>query len=206
MENALLSMAIQAGGLSRRMGQDKSSLVFCGKPLLQWVVERAQAIGNETLVIANQPEKLLFITCPVHPDEVPGSGPLGGLYTALLHSQYPSVGVLACDMPFFSPDLLVYAHGLLMDSGADVVIPETAKGLEPFHAIYRRETCLPLVWSALQAGEKRVIGWLTGARVKYLKPAEILPYDPQQLAFFNLNSPDDFQRAESLAAPAGFAG
>lgn len=204
MKDARLSLAIQAGGMSQRMGQDKASLMFCGRPLLQWVIERVQVIANETLVISNCPEKFSFLDCPAYPDEIPGSGPLGGLYTALLHSKYPSVGVLACDMPFCSPGLFVHAHGVLMDSGADVVIPKTTKGLEPFHAVYRKETCLPLVWNALQAGQKRMVDWFATANVQYLKPDETLLHDSQQLAFFNINTPDDLQRAEALTIPAGF--
>lgn len=196
LKRSELSVAIQAGGLSRRMGLDKASLPFCGRPLIQWVIERALIVADEIIVVANQPDKYQFLDCPIYPDELPGSGPLGGLYTALLHAQSPCVGVLACDMPFASPDLLAFQHQLLTDTGVDVVIPENDQGLEPFHAVYRRETCLSLIRNAIQSGEMRVVGWLPEARVHFLKPDEIRPYDPQQWAFHNLNTPEQFRLAE----------
>jgi len=178
------------------MGQDKANLPFCGKPLIQWVLERALIVADEIIVVANRSNQVQFLDCPIYPDELPGSGPLGGLYTALLHAQHPNVGVLACDMPFASPDLLAFQRHLLINTGVDVVIPETDQGLEPFHAVYRRETCLSLVRNAIQSGETRVVGWLPEARVHYLKPNEIRSYDPQQLAFHNLNTPEQFRLAE----------
>ncbi len=194
-----LSVAIQAGGMSKRMGQDKASMIFDGKPLLQKIVERANTFADETIIIANHPERLSFINQPIYPDVLPGKGPLGGLYTALLNSKYWSVGSIACDMPFFNPELLLYANSLL-ESGFDVVIPKTSKGLEPFHAVYKRKTCLPLIWNALQAGERRAISWLAKAQVRYLKPLEIIRYDPLQLAFFNVNTPYDVSLAKSLGS------
>lgn len=178
------------------MGQDKASLVFCGKPLIQWVFERAQTVANEILVIANEPGKYPFLECAIYPDVIPESGPLGGLYTALLRAQSPAVGVLACDMPFANPNLLAFEQTLLRSAGVDVVIPQTAKGLEPFHAVYRRETCLPLVQEALQNGETRVVDWLRNARVAYLKPIDVQVFDPCQMAFHNLNTPEQVLMAE----------
>ena len=70
---------------------------------------------------------------------------MGGLYTALVSAKYPSVAVVACDMPFASAPLLVAAAGFLSQEKADVVIAETAEGFEPLHAVYRRETCIPAI-------------------------------------------------------------
>lgn len=195
-EPSRLSVAIQAGGKSLRMGQDKASLVFSGKPLIQWVFERAQTVADEILVIANEPGKYPFLDCAIYPDAIPGSGPLGGLYTALLRAQSPAVGVLACDMPFANPNLLVFEQALLLSASVDVVIPQTGKGLEPFHAVYRRETCLPLVREALQNGETRVVDWLRNARVTYLQPIDMQAIDPYQMAFHNLNTPEQVLMAE----------
>ncbi|GAB4397312.1 MAG: molybdenum cofactor guanylyltransferase [Anaerolineales bacterium] len=196
--NSLLSVAIQSGGKSLRMGQDKASMVFCGKPLIQWVFERARSVADEILVIANEPEKYPFLDCSIYTDEIPGSGPLGGIYTALLRAQYPAVGVFACDMPFVSPELLNYARIRLVHDGVDVVIPRTDRGLEPFHAVYRRETCLSLVRDSLQKGETRVVDWLRNAKTIYANPNEWLPFSKEQWVFQNLNTREQVMIAEQI--------
>jgi molybdopterin-guanine dinucleotide biosynthesis protein A len=195
----MISVVIQAGGESRRMGQDKALLLFLGRPLISRVIERMLPIASEILVTTNQPENYRFLGLPLFKDIYPGRGALGGLYTALHAAQNPVVAVVACDMPFASPDLMALAQDRLLETGADAVIPSTMNGLEPLHAVYRRETCLPLVKEAVEAGKWRLISWFPAARVTILKPDEVLRIDPDRLAFWNLNTPEELRLAEELA-------
>jgi molybdopterin-guanine dinucleotide biosynthesis protein A len=102
-------------------------------------------------------------------------------------------------MPFTSPEIFAIELTLLDETGADAVIPRSEAGTEPFHAVYRRETCLPYIQSALEAGKRRVDAWFTDVHIRYLEPEEILPYDPNQLAFLNINTPEEMKKAEKIA-------
>ena len=195
----MLTLIVQAGGESRRMGQDKALLPFLGRPLIQRVIERLASVGDEVLVTTNRPEAYAFLGVPLAPDLLPGRGALGGLYTALSAARQPLVGVVACDMPFASPALLEAERELLLESGAQAVIPRHADGTEPFHAVYDRAACLPAVEAALQEGKWRVDAWFPAANLRFLSPAEIKTLDPLGLAFWNVNTPEEFQRAERLA-------
>lgn len=195
----MLSVAIQAGGESSRMGRDKGLLPFLGQALIVRVIERVKPLADEILVTTNQPEDYKFLGLPLFEDLVPDRGALGGLYTALSAAQLANVAVVACDMPFVNPGLLELAQDRLLEQGVDAVIPETDHGMEPFHAVYRREICLQAVEAALQAGKWRLISWLPAVRVAIIPGEEILRYDPQQLAFFNVNTPEDLHQAEQLA-------
>lgn len=198
----MLSIVIQAGGESRRMGQDKALLPFLGQPLIVRVLARVTRIAGEVLVTTNRPEAYGFLGLPLIPDRIPGRGALGGLYTALSAASQPLVGVVACDMPFASPVLLEAERDMLIEGGFDAVIPRNPGGTEPFHAVYRRETCLPLAEAALQADKWRVDAWFAKARIRFLTPPEVQPYDPQGLAFWNVNTPEEFAQAERLAKTA----
>ena len=191
----MLTIVIQAGGESRRMGEDKARLNFRGQPLIVRVMERVAHLADEILVTANQPEAYTFLRLPCVPDLLPGRGALGGLYTALSAAQNPLVAVIACDMPFVNPELLAFQRDVLLTTPADAAIPRTPEGLEPFHAIYRKETCLPLVKAALEKGQRRVDSWLAQANIRYLTPEEIAHYDPGGLAFLNVNTPEDLAAA-----------
>lgn len=196
--HSVLSVAIQAGGESRRMGQDKGLLQLGGEPLIKRVIARVTLLADEILITTNRLPEYQFLGLPLFPDLLPGAGALGGLFTALSAARMPMVAVVACDMPFVSSQILELAREKLVESGADVAIPRTAEGFEPFHAVYRRETCLPAVERALQQGERRLISWFPGMRISVLEEAELQTCDPKGLAFWNLNTPEEFQQAEEL--------
>lgn len=191
----MLSVVIQAGGESRRMGQDKGLLDFLGQPLVQRVLERLRPLADELLVTTNRPAAYQFLGVRLVPDQMPGRGALGGLYTALSTASQPLVAVVACDMPFASRELLQAQVDILRSEDWDAVIPRSADGLEPFHAVYRRETCLPLVLQALQAERWRVDAWFAAARLRFLKPEEIQQLDPHGLCFWNVNTPEELAAA-----------
>lgn len=193
------TIVIQAGGESRRMGKDKGLVEFLGQTLIERVLSRVASLASEILVTTNNLQGYRFLDVPLVADLLPGQGALGGLYTALSAAGYPIVGVVACDMPFVSPSMLSAQRDLLIQSAADLVIPQTPQGLEPFHAVYRRKTCLPAVKAALQAGKQRVDAWFPQVRLRYFTQEEILLYDPQGRAFFNVNTPADLQKAEQAA-------
>jgi len=195
----MLSLVIQAGGESRRIGRDKALLPFLGQPLIMRLLSRLASVADELLVTSNQPENYRFLGLTPTPDLLPGLGALGGLYTALSIATHPYVAVVACDMPFASPELFAFELVMLLETGVDVVIPRTAAGTEPFHAIYKRETCLSHVHAALEAGKRRVDAWFHNVNIRYLEPEDIQPYDPDGLAFLNINTMDDLWEAERIA-------
>jgi len=172
---------------------------FLGRPLIQRVVDRLAPIADEVIVTTNNPDDYRFLGLPLFPDLKPGRGALGGLYTALASATGESVAVVACDMPFASPSLIEAGNRLLVEAEADVVIPDSGGGLEPMHAVYRRETCLPAIESAIEADKWRLISWFPQVRVRTLQPDEVKRYDPSGLAFWNLNTPEEFTQAEETA-------
>jgi len=102
-------------------------------------------------------------------------------------------------MPFVSAGLLIAARDLLLECGADGVVPRSPKGLEPLHAIYRRETCLPAAREALDAGRLRVVSFFPQVHVRIMTIDEVAVHDPGFRAFININTAEDLSRAESLA-------
>lgn len=194
-----VSLVIQAGGNSRRMGEDKGRKLFLGRPLIQRVVERLRPVATEILVTTNHPANYAFLNLRLVPDLIPGRGALGGLYTAIASASYPIVAVVACDMPFASATLFEEAINLLVREEADVIIPRSTEGLEPLHAVYRRISCLPVIQAAITANQLKVIDWFPSVRVRELSLNEVTAADPSGLVFRNVNTPEDFTIAERLA-------
>ena len=197
----MLTLAIQAGGKSSRMGQNKALMPFRGHPLIQTVLDRLAPIADEILITTNDPDGYRFLDLPLYRDIRPDRGALGGLYTALSSAKGDLVTVVACDMPFVSLPLFETASKLIAESGADVVIPKTEHGFEPLHALYRRDACIPPIKAALDANKWKVISWFDQVKVRILSVEEIAAFNPDGLIFWNLNTPEDFAKAESIAPP-----
>jgi molybdopterin-guanine dinucleotide biosynthesis protein A len=181
------------------MGEDKALKPFLGRPLIQRVVERLTPIADEVIVTTNRPDDYRFLDLRLVSDLKPGRGALGGLYTAIASAPRSMVAVVACDMPFASSTLLRAASRMLVEEEVDVVIPKSEEGYEPLHAVYRRDTCLPAIEAAIDADQWKVIAWFPQVKVRILTPDEIKEYDPSGLAFWNVNTPEEFSKAEILA-------
>lgn len=190
------------------MGEDKALKPFLGRPLIQRVIDRLAPIADEIIVTTNQPDAYAFLGLRLVPDLAPGRGALGGLYTAVASATLPIVAVVACDMPFASASILQAASRILVEEEADVVIARElvadgpavkSGGFEPFHAVYRRETCISAIQSAIDANLWKVIAWFPAVKVRELSAAELVKLDPSGLAFSNVNSPDEFTAAERRA-------
>ena len=95
----MLTVCIQAGGQSSRMGEDKALKPFLGRPLIQRVIERLSPVADELIVTTNRPDDYRFLRLALRADLKPGRGALGGLYTAIASAAHPIVAVVACDMP-----------------------------------------------------------------------------------------------------------
>ena len=195
----MLTVVIQAGGASSRMGEDKALKLFLGRPLIQRVIERLTPIADEIIVTTNRPAEYEFLGLRLVPDLKPGRGALGGLYTAVASAAHPLVAVAACDMPFASQLFFEGARRLMIQEEADVVIAKTDEGYEPFHALYRRETCLPAIESAIDTDQWKVISWFSKVKVRTLNSDEVRSFDPSGLCFWNLNTPEEFLEAEKRA-------
>ena len=178
------------------MGENKALKRFAGQILIARMVDRLRPLAQELLITTNQPELFGFLDLPLIPDLIPGKGALGGLYTAIASAHQPLVGVVACDMPFISARLLGVERELLLRKGADAVIPRLPTGLEPLHAIYRKETCVPPIQAALNSDSLRLVSWFSAVQVYEMPSEEVAQSDPEFRSFINVNTPEEFRQAE----------
>jgi molybdenum cofactor guanylyltransferase len=193
----MITIAIQAGGASSRMGRDKGLVPLAGKPMAQHVIDRVRDLGDEILITTNRPQDYAFTGVRLVGDTRPGTGALGGLHTALSAARGETVLVVACDMPLASRPLL--EHLLSRAPQADVVIPRRDGEYEPLCAVYAKR-CLAFVEAALDAGQRRVISFFPQVRVIAVEEAEWSAYDPEALTFFNVNTPQELAEAERRMA------
>ena len=170
-------ICIVAGGLSARMGRDKSRMRLQGKTLLQHVQNNAFALGWPVKVIRR--------------DLVPRCGPMGGVYTALKTSQARSVLFMACDMPFVSGAFLQLLAAQ-PDSAAEAIFVEV-DGRVGFPFLLLR--------SALAQIEKQLASRQFSIEdlCKTCRGRRVVAPPDQSWMFLNINNPQDWQLARKIA-------
>ena len=191
----MLTVAIQAGGQSRRMGRDKGLVLLRGQPMIRHLLDRVADLGDEVLVTTNSPEDYAFLGVRLAPDEQPGAGALNGLQTALLAARGDKVLVLGCDMPFVSRPLL--SHLIELSPQADLVVPRPGGYYEPMHAVYDRR-CLAEIEVSLEAGDMRMTSFYPRIHVLAVEDPDLDLLDPGRMSFFNINTPEDLAQAERM--------
>ena len=146
MSEKLYSCIILSGGMSRRMGEDKGSMIIQGKPMILHILERLNGKINDAVIVLNNQERinsyneLLNAYVPVKieenftyslefiEDEVKDKGPVAGIMTGLKNIKTDYALVLPCDSPFISEYNIKTMFDLLESSeNTDAVIPYHTK-------------------------------------------------------------------------------
>jgi molybdopterin-guanine dinucleotide biosynthesis protein A len=189
--------AILAGGHARRLGGlNKAGLILQpgGASVLDRQLARLRRVVDRTIIIANDAQRFSGAGIPVIHDLVPDSGALGALYTAVHAAGTDGTLVIACDMPFVSERLL--AHLVSVGGSVDIAIPCTARGYEPLCATYSRRSADEL---RRLIDERRFrlsdVARIPGLRVHEMGREELEAFGPEEVLFFNLNTPEDVARA-----------
>jgi molybdenum cofactor guanylyltransferase len=191
---AELTAFVLAGGASRRMGQPKHELILEGETLLMRSVRRARSVAGRVSLLgpADRAHGLDLVALP---DELPGTGPLGAIYTGLLYTRTEFNLFLSCDMPFMETRFLRYLARQALEFGADATLALTPhQGYQPLSAIYRRRV-LPAVRRNLGAGRNKIASFFPKVQVRVLRWPELARAGFKPSIFDNLNTVEDYERA-----------
>jgi molybdenum cofactor guanylyltransferase len=124
-----------AGGESRRMGRDKATLEWRGRPLWEWQIEKLRALQPEKILLSVRSEvSWRPADVELRLDLPPSRGPLSGLAAALGSTDTDYFLALAIDMPFMTIEHLRVLSGLTTNGMG--VIPTIDGKAEPLGAIY----------------------------------------------------------------------
>lgn len=202
----MVTGVILAGGMSRRMGQNKALLKLGNDTFIAHIIRSLQSITDELLIITNTPEEYKHLNIKIHKDIIPNSGVLGGIHAGLSYASHETVICVGCDNPFLQPRLLSYLVSILGEH--DAVIPythehptsQTKKSREILHtlcAVYSIR-CLPIIEQMLNKPDLRAHAIREYAKVLTPNPDIWKKYDPDGLSFFNVNTPEEYEIAQTI--------
>jgi molybdenum cofactor guanylyltransferase len=179
-----MSAVLLAGGESRRMGRDKATLQFRGRPLWQIQFELLRKLQPSEIFISARtdpswrPEDVRFVA-----DIPPSRGPLSGLAACLAQMHTTHLLALAIDMPFMTEDFLLSLCDYI-EPGCGVV-PKIDNRAEPLTAIYPREA--EIDFRRALAGADFSLQSLTRRLLETGKLREISVTREERKLFLNVN-------------------
>jgi len=208
--NLPCSGVILAGGLNLRFsGKNKAFFGVGGEQLIDRIYSVFSGLFEEIFLVTNDPLPYLSLDLNIITDLFPVRSPLAGIHAGLFFTSKPYAFFAACDTPFLKK-ALVKTIVAEIESGIDVILPETAQGPQPLCAVYSRRCLLPIekhlaVQTLTSAKERslqpglKVQSFYKEVRVKKIPESILREQDKDLLSFFNINTPEDLAWAEKLA-------
>src|SRR5436305_14102606 len=134
-----ISAVLLAGGESGRIGRDKATLLFRGRPLWEIQFDLLRTLQPEEIFVSARtdppwrPSGVQFVS-----DEPPSRGPLSGLSATLARISTDHLLALAVDMPLMTENYLRLICNLIEPGRG--VLPMIGNRAELLAAIYSKST------------------------------------------------------------------
>jgi molybdopterin-guanine dinucleotide biosynthesis protein A len=194
---------VLAGGLARRMGGgDKARIKVGGSTILQRVLACLGPQCSRIIINANgDPARFADTGLPVVADSVPDfAGPLAGILAGLdwAAARAPGTAWLVSvpgDCPFLPSDLVTRLHEARAASGVPLACARSGEWRHPVIGLWPVHLRDDLRHALIGENLHKIELWTARHGVAIANWPDA-PVDP----FFNVNAPDDAERAQSLAA------
>jgi molybdopterin-guanine dinucleotide biosynthesis protein A len=187
---------ILAGGASSRMGSDKSQLLIGNVSLTQHIASTLFNVTTAVTLVGHEPADTRLKTAV---DVYPQWGALGGLHGALHACKCDWAFVVACDLPFITPELITRLGDERKDNAAVVPIQPDGRP-QPLCALYRVDPCLQRATELIEKGLRRPLDLLECVKTRWLPFSELEDLAQSQNFFVNINTPEDYYEAIQKSA------
>ena len=197
-----VTVAILAGGTSKRFGSEKALADFQGNPLITHMVNIARNISSEIIIVvsdevqeANLREVVQGVRVVVDPPSDVKCA-LAGALTAFEYTLTPYTLLLPVDTPLASVELLRMM--VRMSSGHGAVVPSWPSGyIEPLHSVYLAEHAYYHGLKVMEEGSRKMSDMLDVVQnVLFVSTETLKQFDPDLDTFVNINTLKELRTAE----------
>lgn len=194
---------VLAGGLARRMGGgDKGMIRIGGQTILERVLDRLKPQCSRIIINANgDPSRFGFTGLPVVPDDIPDfAGPLAGILAGLdwAASHAPDTEYLLSapgDCPFLPRTLNDRLSAALAAENKPFACAKSGDWRHPVVGLWPVALRSDLRRALMEENLHKIEVWTARYGVA-IAEWDNTPIDP----FFNVNTPEDAERANKIAA------
>ncbi|HDP95318.1 MAG TPA: molybdenum cofactor guanylyltransferase [Candidatus Aminicenantes bacterium] len=188
-----VTCAILAGGASRRFGENKLALEFCGKSFLQHIVATLTAVSENIIVAGENCENLNVAPYLCFCDRFALHASIVGIHTALCHAPTEAVLVVAGDLPLLKVELLQLLISRFFSTKSDAVVPVVNNYMEPLVAVYARKNRAVIEENIYQR-KLKIADFIGRINTSVLSEKEVRAVDPELQSFLNINTPHDYRK------------
>lgn len=180
-----VTVSILCGGKSSRMQSEKGLVLFQGTPFIEHIIEAVLPISNEIQLVTNTSDYDYLSYTKIKDIEL-DKGPVGGIYTALVHSDSEINLILSCDIPLISTELL---SELLIKHTTDfeVSVFSEANKIHPLIGIYSKKI-IPVFQKAIKENDLKMMRLLDKVKHQIIEVT-----DERSRQFKNVNSPAELK-------------
>ena len=196
------SSIILCGGQSRRMGQDKGSMIINDKPMIKHILSTLDNEIDEAIIVLNDSERIdrykTFIDSQDYSyeikfvdDKIKNKGPISGILTGLEKISSDYAIVFPCDSPYVTKNTIQTLFNEI-DGKSQAIVPyhddkNKLKTSEPLHSIYNRNI-IPIIDELIKKDSLHIKGVIEKIDTKFvlIDNKKILKKE-----FRNLNRPTD---------------
>ena len=196
------SCIILCGGQSRRMGQDKGSMIIQDKPMIKHALSTLNHEINEVIIVLNDKERIGKYKQFINPDDysyritfvedlIKNKGPLPGILTGLENITGQYALVLPCDSPYVTKSYINTIFNEI-DEEYLAIVPyhdgnDKLKTSEPLHSVYSRNI-IPEIECLISEDSLHIKGLIKKIETKFVL---IDNKKIEKKEFRNLNRPTD---------------
>lgn len=175
-----MQVSILCGGKSSRMQSEKGLVLYQNKPFIEHIIEAVLPISNNIQLVTNTNDYDYLVYRKIK-DIIADKGPLGGIYSALVHSDSEINLILSCDIPLISTEMLqelIEKHTV----NFDISVFEDANRIHPLIGIYSK-SILAVLKKAIDANQLKMMHFISNIN------HQLIPIlDEKKHLFKNINS------------------
>lgn len=196
------SCIILCGGQSRRMGQDKGSMIIQNKPMIKHILSTLNNHIDEAIIVLNDQTRIDKYNKFINPkeytypitfleDKIKNKGPLPGIMTGLMEITSDYALILPCDSPYVSVEYIKTIFSQI-DENYQAIVPyhndnNKLKTSEPLHSIYKKDI-IPEIEKLVNEDTLHIKGLIEKIDTKFVL---IDNKKIEKKEFRNLNRPED---------------
>ncbi|MBI5361001.1 MAG: molybdenum cofactor guanylyltransferase [Planctomycetes bacterium] len=190
-----MNAVILCGGKSSRMGRDKALIKINDRPVVSIIYDSLKVIFDEVaLSVKTGTDEYHALGYRLIEDNLPGSSPLVGIYSALQELKGTHIFVIACDMPLIDIGFIAAMRNEI-SAGYDVIVPVTANGIEPLYGFYSKN-CINEIKNRIDRGDHKIINFYPEVKTRQID-IRTGQWAGVDIKFsLNLNTPADMKKLE----------